>query len=192
MGWFDNVKSYVWDDRTTPYLVPVERMTRPQADKELFLYTLFLTIVFAVGTLATLGLTQSRENPLYYAASLYAVTMVACAIYLAFARDPVAAIYCVTGPAAIFLGFVSGLLNTHLHWLETVLLGGGALLWLRYSLRVVSLVRAYDDLPPDWPDDLPPTPPNPRLGAAPPQRPVPPAQAPDTPHEPEPPPGSPR
>lgn len=162
MGWYENVKSYVWDDRTTPYLVPVARMSRPQADKELFVYTSFLTLVFSVGALGALALTQARGNPLFYAAALYAVSVVWCAIYLAFTRDGLAARYCVTAPVAAFLGFVSGTLNPHLHWFETVLLGAFALVWLRYSLRVVALADAYDGLPARLPDDLPPAPPSPR------------------------------
>jgi hypothetical protein len=163
MGWYDNIKAYVWDDRTTPYLVPVPRLARPQADKELQVYTIFLTIVFAAGSIVALALAKSQHNPLFYLAALHGVSIVWCAIYLAFTKHAAAARYAVSAPLAGLAGFATGTLNPRLQPIETVLLVVFCVLWLWYALRVLAIVRAYPHLRPDLPPDLPPGPPSPRL-----------------------------
>ena len=42
VNWENLVKRYVWDDDRTPYLVPASRITRRQADYEIYAYTVFL------------------------------------------------------------------------------------------------------------------------------------------------------
>ena len=39
MNWESFVKRYIWDDDRTPYLVRISRITRRQADHEVYLYT---------------------------------------------------------------------------------------------------------------------------------------------------------
>jgi hypothetical protein len=39
LNWEKLFKRYIWDDDRTPYLVPASRMTRKQADYEIFAYT---------------------------------------------------------------------------------------------------------------------------------------------------------
>ena len=156
MGWYEYVKRYVWDDRTTPYLVRVPQLSQPQADRELFVYATFLTLLFSAGTIAALVLAKSQNVPLYYGAALHAASVVWCAIYLGFSKRPAAAVYLVSAPAVALAGFASGQLNPHLRPVETVLLSAFALLWLVYSLRVVAIARAYRALP----NELPPEPPS--------------------------------
>lgn len=159
MGWYDDVKSYCWDDRTTPYAVPIARMTRPQADKELFTYSAFLSLVAAVGSVAVLVQARALHSALLYVAALHAATVLWCAIVLALTKHARAARYCVSAPLAVLAGFAGGVLNPHLLLVETLLLCGFALLWLRYSLRVVAIARAYPGLPAHLPADLAPLPP---------------------------------
>jgi hypothetical protein len=160
MGWFDQVKSYVWDAHTTPYLISVPRLSRPQAEKELFAYVVFLTLVAAAGTVAVLVQAKLHGSPVLYAAALHGASVVAAALYLGFSADERAARYCITAPVAAFLGFVTGTLNPNLSGMETLALAAFTLAWLRYSLRVVALARAYPDLPEAPPDPLPPSPPS--------------------------------
>ena len=155
MGWYEYVKRYVWDDRTTPYLVRVPELRQPQADKELFAYATFLTLLFSAGTIAALVLAKSQGVPLYYVAALHAASVVWCAIYLGFSKRPAAAVYLVSAPAVALAGFATGRLNPQLRPGETVLLSAFALLWLVYSLRVVAIARAYRTLPGEAPAEPP-------------------------------------
>jgi len=156
MGWFDQVKTYVWDDGTTPYFIPAARLSQPQADKELFAYAAFLTLLFSAGTLAALGLAKSQHLPLYYGAALHAVSVVWCAIYLGFTKRPGVAMYLISAPVVALAAFVSGRLNPNLRTVEIALLAAFTLAWLWYSLRVVAIARAYRGLPSEWPPEAPP------------------------------------
>lgn len=162
MGWYDHVKSYVWDDRTTPYLVPAGKLSRPQADREFLTYTVFLALVFVPGTILALVQARHHHNPLYYWAAAHAASIVWGAIYIAFTKHPLVTLYCVSAPIAALLGFATGSFNPNLSTVETLALCLFALLWFRYSLRVVAIARAYSGLSPDLPPDLPPPSPSPR------------------------------
>ena len=160
MGWYDDVKSYVWDDRTTPYLVPVRRLSQPQADRELFAYILFLLLSFSVVGLAVLAQAKLRNDPLFLLAALHAFSIVGCALYLGYSKNVAVARYCMSAPVMACVGFATGVLNPNLHLVEWLLLCGFTLLWFRYSMRVVAIARAYPDMSETLPDDLPPLPAN--------------------------------
>ena len=55
MSWDKFVKKYVWDDNKTPYFVRVAKMTKVQARYEIFSYSLFLAVLFAVISVASLS-----------------------------------------------------------------------------------------------------------------------------------------
>ena len=65
MNWENFVKRYVWDDQRTPYLVRVSKITRRQADYEIYLYAVFLGLLFSVITMAGLSgaLPEGRSEP---------------------------------------------------------------------------------------------------------------------------------
>jgi hypothetical protein len=165
MGWYDYVKSYVWDDRTTPYLVAVPRLSRPQADKELLVYTALLVIVFSVGTLFALVQARAQHNSLFYLAALHAATVVWAAVYLGFSKRSGPALYCMSAPLAALAGFATGVINPHLRTIETVLLSALCIGWLWYSRRVLAIARAYEALPAELPPEPPAGPPFPPMGA---------------------------
>ena len=61
VSWEKLIKRYIWDDDRTPYLVPASRMTRKQADHEIFAYTIFLGILLAIVCLAALPIPAGRS-----------------------------------------------------------------------------------------------------------------------------------
>jgi hypothetical protein len=145
MNWESFVKRYVWDDDRTPYLVRVGRITRRQADYEIYVYTVFLGVLFAVVTVAALagGLPQGRSE----AVALYGFSVVCAVILFGATKHLWAALYCSAVPlAALFYFFTHGL-SPHLGTIDHVVLIVFALMWLRYSMRIVSLAKAYPDLP---------------------------------------------
>ena len=54
LDWENLFKRYVWDDRTTPYLIPVNRLKRQQADYEILAYCVFIGILFGVVSITAL------------------------------------------------------------------------------------------------------------------------------------------
>lgn len=161
MGWFDHIKSYVWDDRTTPYLVAVPKLSRPQADKELFSYSTFVVFVYGSGVVAALLQARLHENALYHLAALYCVSVVAAAFHLGLTKDPRGARYLVAAPVVAMAAYTTGAVNQNLQTVEILGLGAICLLWLRYTFRVVAIARAYRSMPARLPPTLPP-PANPR------------------------------
>jgi hypothetical protein len=139
------IKRYIWDDERTPYLVPVARMTRRQADYELHAYTVFIGVLFAiVGAGALLS-----QDPLIRsdAVAVYSLSVVCAAVVLGFTRLVYPAWYCAAAPLVALLYFFVYGFHPNLQTIDHVALIIFALVWLRYSLRVVVIARAYPNMP---------------------------------------------
>ena len=145
MEWDKFLKRYVWDDDTTPYLIPVARLTRRQSRSEIKAYVIFLVCLFATVALITL----SSKAPAGRSAgmSLFSFTMVCAAFLLLLTRHPLSAAYTAFGPIACVLYFW---LNSHklalgdIDYLVIVAIAG---CWLRYCLRLYRITVHYDAQP---------------------------------------------
>jgi hypothetical protein len=138
-------RKYVWDDERTPYLVPVARLTRRQADYELFAYTLFVGILFGV---VTGGALLSQDPQIKSdAVAVYGVTVLCAALIFGFTKAVQAAWYCAVAPLVALLYFFLHGFHPNLSTIDHAVLIIFGLVWLRYSLRVVAIARAHPDLP---------------------------------------------
>ena len=149
-SWQEFVKKYVWNETTTPYYVPPERMNRVQAKKEYFFYTFFLAMFFAVFTLFSLANPRIQEDYVSISTAFHAFSIFCCAIALGMTKHPYAALYCLTAPIAVFLHILGDRIAPDLGLLEKVLLSASTLLWLRYAFRVLAIARAYPTMPDDF------------------------------------------
>ncbi len=145
MSWDKFVKKYVWDDTKTPYFVRVAKMTKVQANYEIFSYSLFLAVLFAVISVASLSdqAPQGRSEVV----SIYAFCVVCGAIVLAMTKSSAAALVCASAPLAALLyffleGFPPGLGAIDKRVIVAVTLG-----LLVYSTRVVAVAKAYPNMP---------------------------------------------
>ena len=139
------IKRYVWDDERTPYLVPVARMTRRQADYELHAYSVFVGILFGM---VTGGALLSQDPQIKSdAVAVYGFTVVCGALVFAFTKAVQAAWYCALAPLAALLYFFLYGFRPNLSTIDHVVLIVFGLIWLRYSLRVVAIARNYPDMP---------------------------------------------
>jgi hypothetical protein len=138
-------KRYIWDDERTPYLVPVPRMTRRQADYELYAYTVFLVLLFAMVT----GGALLSQDPLIKSdvVAVYGFTALCAAIIFGVTKAVPAACYCATAPVVGLLYFFLHGFHPNLGAIDHAVLIGFGLIWLRYSFRVVALARAYPGMP---------------------------------------------
>jgi hypothetical protein len=142
VSWEKLIKRYIWDDVRTPYLVPASRMTRRQADHEIFAYSIFLGVLLFIVCLAALPHAGMADLIVLYAFSAIVATVV-----LGVTKHLYAAWYCGTIPLALlgFLlvyGFPAGLAPID-HFVLIVF----ALIWLPYAYRVVGIARAYPAMP---------------------------------------------
>jgi hypothetical protein len=150
MNWESFIKRYIWDDDRTPYLVRVDRITRRQADYEIYVDTVFLGVLFAAVTVVALagGLPQGRSE----AVALYGFSVVCATILFGATKHLWPALYCSAVPLAALFQVLTRGLPPHLGTIDHVVLIVVALLVLRYSMRVVSLAKAYPGLPESRPD----------------------------------------
>jgi len=148
MEWDRFVKRYIWDDERTPYLAPVRRLNRRQADYELFAYALFLGVLFTLFALASV----LDATPDGGAVALYAWSMILAAARLSLTKHVVAALYCASAPPAALLYFYVFGFHPNLAAIDHALLTAFGVLWLVYALRVVAIARAYPAMPEPSPD----------------------------------------
>ncbi len=145
MSWDKFVKKYVWDDTKTPYFVRVAKLTKVQAGYEIFSYSFFLAILFAV--ISVVSLSDQAPQGRSEVVSIYAFCVVCGAIILATTKNSAAALVCASAPLAALLyflleGFPSGLGTIDKYVLVAVALG-----MLGYSVRVVTMAKAYPNMP---------------------------------------------
>lgn len=167
--WYKYVKKYAWDDTATPYMTRVGKLTQQQADKEIFIYALFLGILFAVVSLASIagtrlqpgdpslvtGLGGIQRAPHSFAIAFYAATILFAAIALAVLKHPYAATYCGSAPVAAFFYVLADRMPGELTTLDKGFLFSLIFLWGWYSLRVTAIARAYLSMPPTAPPGEP-------------------------------------
>ncbi|MBM3353904.1 MAG: hypothetical protein FJY47_01285 [Betaproteobacteria bacterium] len=144
LDWEKLVKRYVWNDERTPYLTRVAKLTRTQAQYELFGYALLVGVLFAALSVASL----SSELPHGDAAgvSLYAFTVCCAAVLLGATRHPWAALWCAGAPLGLLAYFAAWGFHPGLETGDKALLVAAVLAWLLYSLRVVAVARAWQGL----------------------------------------------
>ena len=149
LDWDKLFKRYVWDDEKTPYFTPVDDLTRSQADNELHVYSLFVGILFAVvAVVAAIGVSSyGRATGLAF----YGFSVVCAAVILAFAKHHIAALYCAATPMVAFAFLLLKGFSPTLVFIDHVVILIVLALLVRYSLRVVAIVRRYPDMRPGEP-----------------------------------------
>ena len=120
-------------------------MTRRQADYELHAYAVFVGILFAM---VTGGALLSQDPHIKSeAVAIYAFTMVCATIIVGFTKAVYPAWYCAIAPLVALLYFFLYGFHPNLDAIDHAVLIGFGLVWLRYSLRVVAIARAYPGMP---------------------------------------------
>lgn len=145
LDWDKLFKRYVADDVKTPYFVRVERLTQKQARSELFVYTLFMGVLFGVIALASISTDLPHGGAL--AVPVYALCVAGAASMLGMTRHPWAAAFCATAPVAALMYFVLFGFHPNLGNGDKVLLIVIVLVWLRYSWRILAIVKAQPGMP---------------------------------------------
>ena len=149
LDWEKLFKRYVWDDEKTPYFTSAGDLTRSQADNEIHIYSIFLGILFAIVAVASTidASPYGRSTGIAF----YGFSVVCAAVILAFSKHHMAALYCAATPvAALAFLFLEGF-SPKLVAIDHVVILAVLLLLLRYSFRVVTIVRCYPDMPPGEP-----------------------------------------
>ena len=144
LDWPGMFKRYVADDIKTPYFVPVARLTRVQANNELFVYTLFLAVLFGVIGVASLSPSLPHGNAL--GVPIYAFMIAGSAVAFGLTKHPAAAGLCVSAPVGVLIYFTLYGFHPNATTSDKVLQVIIVLLWMRYSWRIIKIARAYRNM----------------------------------------------
>jgi len=143
--WDDLVKRYVWDDDTTPYLVPVRELTRRQAASELTAYAIFLGFLF--GTVALVTLSPQAPGGRSMGMSLYSLSVLCAAVLIGTAHSHWSALYASTAPGGALLWVYVFAGHPNLSPIDDLVILVFAALWARYGMRVNAITRRYEEMP---------------------------------------------
>ena len=154
LDWVALFKRYVGDDVRTPYFVAVERLSRVQANYELFTYTVLLSVLF--GVIGVASLSPSLPHGDTVIVSVYAFIVAGSAVAFGITKSPIAGAVCATAPIGALIYFVVFGFHPDAATGDKILQVVIVLLWLRYSWRIVKIGRAYPILPPAHPDKTEP------------------------------------
>jgi len=141
LDWVGLFKRYVGDDIKTPYFVAVDHLTRVQAKNELFIYTVFLVVLFGVIGVASLSPTLPHGGTL--SVSLYAFLVSGAAIVFGISKHPAAAAICASAPVGALIYFTLFGFHPNATTGDKILQVIIAMLWLRYSWRILQIARAW-------------------------------------------------
>lgn len=143
-GWYKYMRKYVWDEQKTPYMIAPDKLTRSQADYEIFAYVCLIAVLFSI--VAIVFASTSSPYGQLYGMTFYAFSVAISAIMLSLTKNVYPAIYCGLAPLAILLFFlIKGFPpNTHsIDWLVLVVV---LVLWAWYALRVVRIAKIYEGM----------------------------------------------
>ncbi len=150
--WDKYFKRYVWNDRTTPYFTPVDKLHQGQANSEILFYCLLHGVLFSVITLAALrGGPDGRSLGIAY----YSFSVVVAAVLFGMLKNYAAALYMSATPLAAILYVLVYRLAAGAPVVDSIVVLGILALLMRYSFRIVAVARSYPDFPPAPPPEPP-------------------------------------
>jgi len=144
LDWVGMFKRYVGNDLMTPYFVAVDRLSRSQANNELFAYALFMAVLF--GSLGIVALSPDLPHGDALGVSLYAFLVAGAAVFFVYSKQPAPAAICASAPLGVLIYFALYGFHPNAGLGDKVLQVIIVLLWLRYSWRILRIAQAYPTL----------------------------------------------
>ena len=145
-NWEKWTKKYVWDENKTPFFVAIDKLTKYQAKKEIFLYVVFVGTPFALIGFVSLAAIAWQDSLGYLLMMFYSVAVLVSLYYLNALKNKYAAFFSATAPIALLLHlFVNGF-PSKLHEIEQALLLIFLLLWLRYAMRIIRMCKRFPEM----------------------------------------------
>jgi hypothetical protein len=150
MDWEKLFLKYIWNDQTTPYLVPLDKLNQRQGNSEILIYSLFLGVFFGIAAIVSL---RGGPDGRSLGAAYYGFSVVCAAVLFTIMKSYAAALYMSATPAVALVYIYFYGLGSQREVFDTLIVTVILLLLLRYSFRIVALARLYPDLPVVEPDE---------------------------------------
>lgn len=141
LDWVGLFKRYVGNEIKTPYFVAVSRLTRTQANNEIFVYALFMAVF--CGVIGAVSLSPALPHGNTLSVSVVAFAIMAAAIAFGVYKHAAAAAICATAPVAALVYFFIFGFHPNAATGDKILQVIIVTLWLRYSWRIIQIARAY-------------------------------------------------
>ena len=139
------LRRYVWDDETTPYFTAVSKLSRSQADSELFFFAIMASVLFGVGTFTSI--TGQAPYGVSNEAAIYCFTIVSAAVLVGTVKNVYAAMFTATAPIIVIVSLFLFGFPEKMALIDELLLLFVDLVALRYMWRVYTICRVYRLLP---------------------------------------------
>lgn len=145
------LKRYVWDPETTPYFTAISKLSRSQADNELFFFAIMSSVLFGVGTFTSI--TGQAPYGVSKVAAIYCFTIVSAVVLVGTVKNIYAAYYATSAPLVVLVTlFVYGF-PTKMELIDELVLLAIVLCVARYMWRVITVCRVYSILPTREPEN---------------------------------------
>lgn len=151
LDWEGMFRKYVWNINTTPYFTPVSELNQRQANNEIRFYCWFLIVLFGVVSLTSLN-GGPNSGPL--GAPYYGFSVVCAALLFGFAKMYTAALYLSATPLVSLAYLWLYGIGTERPLGDSIIVTIILLALLRYSLRIVAVAKAYQNLPAPPPKEM--------------------------------------
>jgi len=145
-NWEKWTKKYVWDENKTPFFVPVDKLTKLQAGKELFLYVIFVGTPFGLFGFISLAAIAREESIAYLLMLIYSVAVLISLYYIQTLKHKYAAFFSATAPLVLLLHLIVNGFPSRTHEIEQALLIVFLLLWLRYAMRIIRIAKRFPEM----------------------------------------------
>jgi hypothetical protein len=145
------LKRYVWDPETTPYFTAISKLSRSQADNELFFFAIMSSVLFGVGTFTSI--TGQAPYGVSKVAAIYCFTIVSAVVLVGTVKNIYAAYYATSAPLVVLVTlFVYGF-PAKMELIDELVLLVIVLCVARYMWRVITVCRVYSILPTREPEN---------------------------------------
>ena len=125
-------------------------LTGRQADYEICAYTLFLGFLFGLVAIVALSPAAGGRSEMI---ALYAFSVVCATLIFGIMKSDLAGYWCAAASLVGVVIYLATGFGGGLGWIDHALIVTFMAVWLRYSLRIAALARAYPDLPPPASND---------------------------------------
>lgn len=144
LDWENMFKRYVGNSTKTPYLVAVENLNRIQANNEIFVYTVFQSVLLALFT--AVSISDKLPHAGAAAVPFVALVLLGATIGYGVSKQYMAAAASALAPVAAGLYCAIYGFHPNLGTGDKVVLIGVIVLWARYCWRLLAIARRYDDM----------------------------------------------
>ena len=145
------LKRYVWDSETTPYFTAISKLSRSQADSELFFFAIMGSVLFGVGTFTSI--TGQAPYGVSKIAAIYCFTIVSAVVLVGTVKNIYAAYYAVSAPFVVLGTILLYGFPTKMELVDELVLLAIVVCIARYMWRVITICRVYKILPTREPEN---------------------------------------